>query len=252
MDPISASIMGGSAILGSGLNYLSGASATANSHKANNAAQKTLAQTAGYADTAYNQGSDILATMLAQNGAIYGSPEAAALALKQAQNAVNGVQGYDAGTFNYEKDIDDFYDNALGLRMNAANDAINQSQAVGGNLFSSDTANKLVAQAQVLGSEAYRDAMQAYTQDKSMDANIWNAEEAARQAEAQSNANLAQMKYGMASDTAGNIANANNAYYEALLGINDDFWQNKADFVQQMAGLQSQDAGGNFLTWLGF
>lgn len=250
MDPISAAIMGGASFLGSGLNFLSQAGASSNAHKANNSAQKTLANTAEFADTAYKQGSDILNSQLLTAQGIYGSPEQAALALKQAQDAVNGVNGYEAGAFSYGKDIDDFYDNALGLRMNAANDAINQSQAVGGNLFSSDTANKLVAQAQVLGSEAYKDAMQAYAQDKSMEANIWNANEQARQAEAQSNANLAQMKYNMASDTAGNLSNANNSFYESLLGLNGDYWQNKADYIAQMAGLQAQDPGGNFMTWL--
>lgn len=250
MDPTSAAIMGGASLLGSGLNFLSGASSSANAHKANNQAQKTLSQSAGFADQMRNQGLQVLGQMLGANQQIYGTPEQAAVALQQAQQALNGVNPYEAGEFSYGKDIDDFYDNALGLRMNAANDAINGSQALGGNLFSSDTANKLTAQAQVLGSEAYKDAMAAYNADKGMEANIWQGNEAARQAAANSALGLAQAKYGMASDTAGNIANANNSYYESLMGLNDDYWKNRSDYIAQMAGLQAQDPGGNFMTWL--
>ena len=212
-------------------------------HAANQAAQATLEGTAGYADQMRTQGQQVLNDMLAANQGIYGSPEQAALALQQAQAGVNAVNPYEAGEFSYGKQIADFYDPALQLRMNAANDAINQSQAVGGNLFSSDTANKLVAQAQVLGSEAYRDALNAFQTDKSLEQSIWQGNEAARQAAANSAANVAQMRYGMASDTAGNLSDAQNAYYSALLGLNDDYWANKTDYAAQLAALQAQDPG---------
>ena len=226
-----------------GANILSNAAANNRSHAANLAAQQTLAQSAGYADQMKAQGQQVLDDMIAANQGIYGTPEAAALALQQAQQGVNAVNPYDASEFSYDKDISDFYDNALGLRMNAANDAINQSQALGGNLFSSDTANKLVAQAQVLGSEAYKDALNAFQTDKSLEQGIWQGNEAARQAAANSAANIAQMQYNMASDTAGNLSNAQNAYYNALLGLNDDYWANKTDYLSQLAALQAQDPG---------
>lgn len=250
MDPLSAGILGGSQFLGGLMNFASNAGASANAHKANNTAQRALQTTEGFADTAKQEGLAILQQMLNANQGIYGSPEQAAANLQAAQDAVNGIDPYEAGKFSYGKDIEDFYDNALGLRMNAANDAINGSQALGGNLFSSDTANKLTAQAQVLGSEAYKDAMAAYQADKGMEANIWNANEQAKQAAANSAANLAQMKYGMASDTAGNIADANNGFYQSLMGLNDDYWQNKSDYVAQLAQLMAQDPGGNSgLSW---
>lgn len=227
----------------SGLSLLTGASSQDAAHRANNNAQATLAQTAGYADQMRTGGNQVLKQMLAANQGIYGNPQDAAAALAEAQDVINSVNPYEAGEFSYDKDISDFYDKALGLRMNAANDAINQSQALGGNLFSSDTADKLVAQAQVLGSEAYRDALDAYNTDKSIEQGIWQGNEAAKQAAASSAANLAQMQYGVASDTAGNIANAQNDYYTALLGLNDDYWNNKANYAAQMAQLQAQDPG---------
>ena len=227
----------------SGLSLLTGASQQDAAHRANQKAQATLAQTADYADQMKNQGNLVLRQMIDANQGIYGTPQDAAAALAEAQQSVNAVNPYEAGQFSYDKDIADFYDKALGLRMNAANDAINQSQALGGNLFSSDTADKLVAQAQVLGSEAYRDALDAYSTDKSLEQGIWQGNEAAKQAAANSAANLAQMQYGVASDTAGNIANAQNDYYTALLGLNDDYWNNKTGYAAQMAQLQAQDPG---------
>lgn len=212
-------------------------------HDAISDAKDTLKGTSGYADRMKSQGEQILAQMLQANQGIYGSPQDAAAALQAAQQGVDAVNPYQAGEFNYGKTLDEFYDPALKIRMNAANDAINQSQALGGNLFSSDTADKLVAQAQVLGSEAYKDALQAYQTDKGLEQSIWSGNEAAKQAAASSAANLAQMKYGMASDTAGNLANAQNAYYQSLMGLNDDYWQNKTDYASQMAQLQASDPG---------
>lgn len=226
-----------------GAQMMSQASSRDRAHDAIQNAIGTLQGTQDYADQMKGQGSLILQQMLDANQGIYGTPQDAAAALSEAQQGVNAVNPYEAGQFSYDKDIADFYDNALGLRMNAANDAINQSQALGGNLFSSDTADKLVAQAQVLGSEAYKDALDAYSTDKGMEQSIWAGNEAAKQAAASSAANLAQMKYGMASDTAGNLASANNAYYSALLGLNDDYWQNKSDYAAQLAAMQAQDPG---------
>lgn len=236
---VPALIGAGTALAG----ILSGSAANERSHAANKQAQRTLQQTAGYADQMKGQGQGILDQMLAANQGIYGNPQDAATALQEAQLGVTSVNPYEANDFSYDKDISDFYDNALSLRMNAANDAINQSQALGGSMFSSDTADKLVAQAQVLGSEAYKDALQAYQTDKGLEQSIWAGNEAARQAAANSEANLAQMRYGVASDTAGNLSAGQNAYYNALLGLNDDYWQNKTDYIAQLAALQAQDPG---------
>ena len=209
--------------IAAGISALQNASSQDRAHEAISKAIGTLQGTEGYADSMRNEGMNVLQQMLGANQSIYGSPEQAALALQQAQQGINAVNPYEAG---------------------AANDAINQSQALGGNPFSSDTANKHVAQAQVLGSEAYNDALNAFNTDRSIEQGIWQGNEAARQAAANSAANIANMQYGVASDTAGNIANAQNDYYSALLGLNDDYWQNKTDYAMQMAQMQAQDPGG--------
>lgn len=185
-------------------------------------------------------GTGYLDDLLEATTSLYGDSASAATALQQAQAGVNALDPYTASEFSYGKDISDFYDPAYQLSVNTANDAINSSQALGGNLFSSDTANKIAAQNQVLASNMYKDALSAYQADKSLEQSIWSGNEAAKQAAANSAANLAQQKYNMASDTASNIANANNSYYQGLLSLNNDYYKNLTDYYGQIAALQSQ------------
>lgn len=245
--PIAAALITGA--LGAIANTNSSRQAQQATHNAIQQAQGTLAQAQPYADELYANGQANLQDMRDAVTALYGNTADASANLKKAQEMVNGVNPYEASSFDYKKTLEDFYDPALQLRMNASNDAINGSQALGGSLFSSDTANKLTAQAQVLGSEAYKDAMNAYSQDKSLEQSIWQGNESAKQAQANSMANLAGMQYQMASDTAGNLSQANNDYYTALMGLDQDYYQNKTDYLSQLAGLQAQDPGEGPAWW---
>lgn len=233
-------LLSGLGFIGSGL---ANENAREASHEGVQNAIKRLEATKGYADQAKAQGEQILADMLGSNRSLWGSPEEAAAALSDAQSRVNGLTPYEAGQFQYGKSVDDFFDPAFQLSVNQANDAINQSQALGGNLFSSDTANKIAAQNQVLATQMYNDALNAYQADKSLEQGIWQGNEQAKQAAATSAANLANAQYQMAADRAGNLSSADNAYYQALMGLNGDFWKNKTDYQAQLAALESQDPG---------
>lgn len=237
MVPMIAGIIGGAGSL------IGKSAANEATHSGISSAKKTLSGTADYADEMKSEGEQILRQMLEANTAIYGNPQQAALELQQAKDAVNDIDPYQAGQFDYSKEIDDFYDPAFQLSVNTSNDAINSSQALGGNLFSSDTANKIAGQNQVLATKMYREALDALNSDKSLEQSIWQGNEAARQSAANSAANLANAKYSMASDTAGNIASAGNDYYQALLGLNDDYYANKTDYAAQIAALEAQDPG---------
>lgn len=197
----------------------------------------------GYADSAYQQGTGIAQQALDAAQGIYGNPEAAKQSLYDAIMGINSANPYKAGQFRYDKSIEDFYDPAFQLSVNAANDVINGSQALGGNLFSSDTANKIAAQNQVLASGMYKDALEAMQADKSLEQNIWQGNEAARQNEAQASADLARTRYDVANNMAGNLSSANSDYYKALMGLSSDLWQNKTDYIGQLAALKAQDPG---------
>lgn len=205
-----------------------------------NQAIKTLENTEGYADQMLANGSDILSDQLSSANGLFGSTEDVAAALKAAQDKVNALSPYEASEFNYGKSIEDFYDPAFQLSVNTANDAINSSQALGGNLFSSDTANKIAAQNQVLASQMYRDALSAYNTDKGLEQSIWQGNENAKQAAVNSASNLANMQYGMASDSASNLSATNNSYYQNLLNLSNSYWGDKSDYWANIANLQAQ------------
>lgn len=207
--------------------------------KAINQAIKTLQGSEDYADNLLNSGNDILLNQLNSANSLYGSTEDVAAALQAAQDKVNGLAPYEASEFSYGKTVDDFYDPAFQLSVNTANDAINSSQALGGNLFSSDTANKIAAQNQVLASQMYDKALSAYQTDKGLEQNIWSGNQNALQAASNSASNLAQAQYGVASDAASNLSNANNSYYQNLLNLSNDYWGNKSDYLAKIAELQA-------------
>lgn len=212
-------------------------------HEAIQDAIAYLLETQDYADKLRGEGTDIANRGLSAATDIYGTPEQAKSALYDAIMGINSVDPYKAGQFQYDKTIEDFYDPAFQLSVDAANAGINGSQALGGNLFSSDTANKIAAQNQVLASGMYKDALEAMHADKSLEQNIWSGNENARQQEATSAMNLARANYDVASDTAGNLSAAQNSYYNALMGLNNDYWQNKTDYYAQLAALKAQDPG---------
>jgi hypothetical protein len=230
----------GGALVG-GIGGLLSESATRKAKRnAINSAINTLQSTSGYSDSMMTQGSQVLADQLAAAQGIYGNTADVASALQAARDKVNALSPYEAGTFQYDKDISDFYDPAFQLSVNSANDALNSSQALGGNLFSSGTADKLAAQNQVLASNMYKEALSAFNTDKSLEQSIWSGNEAAKQAAANSAANLANSQYSMASDAAGNLSSANNSFYQGLLDLNNDYWNNKSDYWAQIANLQAQ------------
>lgn len=237
---MAAGLLSGLGFIGSGL---ANENAREASHEGIQNAISRLQATQGYADQAKTQGEQILADMLGSNRSLWGTPEQAAEALNAAQQKVAGLTPYQASEFNYGKSLEDFFNPAFQLSVNQANDAINESQALGGNLFSSDTANKIAAQNQVLATQMYREALDALNADKSLEQGIWQGNEQAKQAAATSAANLANTEYQMAADRAGNLSSGDNAYYQALMGLNGDYWKNKTDYQAQLAALESQDPG---------
>lgn len=175
----------------------------------------TLGQGSSYADELFALNNNVLAHQQANNNRFLGS-----------------VNPYEASSFSYNRKLDDFYDPAFQLSVNAANDAINSSQALGGNLFSSDTANQLAAKNNVLATNQYRNAMDAMNADRNFALGSWQGNEAAKQAAANSAANVANMGIG-----------ANNALYGNMIANNSDLYGNKGDYLSALAELQASDPG---------
>lgn len=143
---------------------------------------------------------------------------------------------YDPGQFSYTGDVNDFYSKAANQRIKQATDAITNSRANAGSMFSSDYLNELAAKQQALASEEWDKAYDRYMQDRGQKANEW-----------QMNANAGQQAYdniynkntallGQAQNAQDNVSNAYTNYLQNLANQNNTDAQNYANYVQTIAG----------------
>lgn len=145
---------------------------------------------------------------------------------------------YDAGQFDdsvYDKSIEDFYSKAANQRVNQATNAITNSRANAGNMFSSDYANALAAKQQALASEEWDKAFNRYQQDRSRALNEFST-----------NANIGQQTYsnmynknkdllGLSQNAQDNTINAFGSYTQGLANNNSMLAQNQANIAQGKA-----------------
>lgn len=158
---------------------------------------------------------------------------------------LEGLEVYDPGQFgdNYDKSVDDFYSKAANLRINQAMNAITNSRANAGDLFSSDYLNELAAKQQALATEEWDKAYDRYNQDRSMALN-----------EFKTNADLGNQRYsnlynknkdllGEASNARDNLTNTYANYYNNLANQNNTDAQNAANFNQALAANELSKKG---------
>ena len=143
---------------------------------------------------------------------------------------------YDPGQFSYSGDVNDFYSKAANQRIKQATDAITNSRANAGSMFSSDYLNELAAKQQALASEEWDKAYDRYMQDRSQ-----------KLSEFSTNANLGNQVYqnlmnkntallGQAQNAQDNVSNAYTNYLQNLANQNNTDAQNYANYVQTIAG----------------
>lgn len=149
--------------------------------------------------------------------------------------ALEAVNPYDAGQFNYDKSIEDFYSKAANQRVNKAMNAITNSMANAGNMFSSDYTDALAAKQQALASEEWDKAFNKYQQDRARALNEFST-----------NANIGQQTYsniynknkdllGVSQNAQDNILNAFGTYTQGLANNNSMLAQNAANIAQAKA-----------------
>ena len=213
-------------------------------HKAINNALESLEDAQGYIDSARQQNTALANQGLGLAGSIWDPNGDLTAKYNQALSGIENLQGYNADNlFSYDKTIQDFYDPAFQLSVDMANDAINNSQAFGGNMFSSDTANKLAAKNNVLATQMYDDARDAMQADKSLEQSIWAGNESAKQAAADSQSNLANMRLNAYGTGMSNLSDAQQGYIANMMGINSDYAGDMTDYLGSVANLKAQDPG---------
>ena len=209
-----------------------------------NGAIDTLGGAKAYIDSARQQNAALANQGLGLAGSLWDPNGDLTAKYNQALSGIENLQGYNADNlFSYDKTIQDFYDPAFQLSVDMANDAINNSQAFGGNMFSSDTANKLAAKNNVLATQMYDDARDAMQADKSLEQSIWAGNESAKQAAADSQSNLANMRLNAYGTGMSNLSDAQQGYIANMMGINSDFAGDMTDYLGSVANLKAQDPG---------
>lgn len=152
--------------------------------------------------------------------------------------ALENLDVYDPGQFGYDKSIEDFYSKAANQRVNKATNAITNSMANAGNMFSSDYTDALAAKQQALASEEWDKAFDKYNADRSRALQEFST-----------NANIGQQTYsnmynknkdllGISQNAQDNTLNAFGTYTQGLANNNSMLAQNKANIAQQKAANQ--------------
>lgn len=159
------------------------------------------------------------------------------------QKYVDAVDSASGQSYTYDGDISDFYSPYANQRKQAAMDAITNSSANAGNMFSSDYLNSLAAKQQALASEEWEKAFSRMQSDRQNDISEWNANANQRQQDLSNAANVVSL-YGndrnalssAYADYISNLASQNNADLSAA----SDIAMKKADLE---AGRTSGNAG---------
>ena len=199
------------------------------------AANAALDEAYGKAEEAANKNAGLYQQYMNKVNNAYGG-EAAKMGDRV--QALEELTPYDAGQFSYDKDVNDFYSKAADLRAKKATDAITNSMANAGNMFSSDYTDALAAKQQALASEEWDKAFDRYQQDRSRALNEFST-----------NANIGQQTYsnmynknkdllGISQNAQDNTLNAFGAYTQGLANNNSMLAQNAAAISQAKAANQ--------------
>ena len=153
--------------------------------------------------------------------------------------ALEGMEAYDPGKFEYTGDVNDFYSKAADLRIKNAMNALRESS----DIFSSDYQDAMAAKQQAMATEEWDKAFDRYMRDRSQTANEW-----------QMNANAGQQAYdntygknkdllSVAQNAQDNLMNAYGNYINNMANQNNVDTQNYSNMVQQIAANQNSKKG---------
>ena len=169
-------VAGGAALTGAIINAYS-------QYKANKEAQQGAANAADRAAEAWGQLSgnytaneNVLRDYEGRVGQTY-SPEMLQSLSTQYRKMLESPEEfmYNPTDFDYTKNIEDFYDKAWETNANAQQRALERSAANGGGLYSSGLINNTASLMSENANKAYKEAREAYFQDKGLALDQWKA-----------------------------------------------------------------------------
>ena len=142
---------------------------------------------------------------------------------------------YNPGEFSFDKNVEDYYSKFANQRANQAMNAITNSRANAGDMFSSDYLNALGAKQQALASEEADKAYDRYMQERGQALNEFSTNANLQNQAYQNQYNKNRDLLGQAQNAQDNVTNAYGSYISNLAGQNNIDAQNAANFAQQMA-----------------
>lgn len=147
-------------------------------------------------------------------------------------------EGYD--TFTPSGSVNDFYDKFANQRAQQATNAITNSKANAGNMFSSDYVNQLAAKQQALASEEWSKAYDKYNQNLQNQMAVFNTNASQKQNYLNNLGNLTN-QYGQ-DRTA--MTNAYDNYLSNLANQNNTDLSNYAQIMSQLANNEASKKSG--------
>lgn len=240
---------GGMAIAGAGINAYQ-------NYKANEAAQKGARDAANQAvaawsnlSNAYDANEQLLREYESKVGDVY-TPEMLAAASENYRKMLSDPNSlfYEPTDFDYGKSVEDFYDKAWETNANAQQRALERSAANAGGLYSSGLVNNTASLMSENATKAYKEAREAYMQDKGLALQQWQAYNDMLK-------NRASSRLGVMEAYGGAMKNGL-GYYGDITSARISNQNSAADAYANMAGtysnLVSQAGGRNVNPWASF
>lgn len=247
--PLPLIAAGGMALAGAGINAYQ-------NYKANEAAQKGARDAAnaavaawGNLSNAYDANEQLLRDYESKIGQYY-TPEILSKASEQYRLMLNDPNSlyYEPTEFDYDKSVEDFYDKAWETNANAQQRALERSAANAGGLYSSGLINNTASLMSENATNAYKEAREAYMQDKSLALQQWQAYNDMLK-------NKASSRLGVM-EAYGGAMNNGLGYYGDITSARISNQNSAADAYANMAGtyqnLVSQAGGRSVSPWASF
>lgn len=189
----------------------------------------------------YDSNADTINSYGEKVNSIY-NPDSIASASKRYQELINQNPEdfyYTPGTYDYSKNVEDFYSKAWQTNSNAQQRALERSAANGGQLYSSGLAANTASLVSQNAIDAYDKALQAYQTDKKLSLNQYSTLESAKQAAAQSKLGAYTGVANTLGNYTGNATDAWGDYYSAMVSNNNA----KANTYSQMQQAYANSVG---------
>lgn len=206
------------------------------------AAKDAVDEALGYAKDAASQNKSLYQDYLNRVNQNYGNE---AGKYGDRVSALEKTEVYNPGQFgdNYNKSVEDFYSKFANQRKQQAMDAITNSMANAGNMFSSDYTDALAAKQQALASEEWDKAFEKYQQDRSQALNEFATNANLQNQAYQNTYNKNKDLLGLSQNALDNTTNAYGNYISNLANQNNSLAQSYMNAANAKAQIDNSKKG---------